>query len=143
MKKWNCVLYPLFFSTVQSGPYPTLLTPCLLLWGQFRPVPPSSYPHRENPINGHWVPVVIPPGTPLPGISFPIFCTCPFTQDSVGHPPIGTAHFLFSYFLVVSLAFSWVGCSSSHAHWMVSPSSTTPLTAPRSRSALILSAQNV
>lgn len=142
MKKWNCVLYPLFFSTVQSGPYPTHLTPCPLLWGQFRPVPPSSYPHRENPINGHRLPVVIPPGTPFL-MWFLCFLYLSIHSGQCGPSPYGTAHNLFSYFLVVSLAFSWVGCSSSQAHWMVSPSSTTPLTAPRSRSALILSAQNV
>lgn len=59
--------------------------------------------------------------------------------NSAGHPDRVT-RLLLSHFFV---ALPWGISSHSQAHLMVSPSSTTPLTAPRSSRALILSAQKL
>lgn len=58
--------------------------------------------------------------------------------NSAGHPDRVT-RLLLPYFFT---ALPWAVSSHSQAHLMASPSSTTPLTAPKSNRALILSAQN-
>ena len=96
------VSYPPHPLSLALGPVPASPT-------QF--LPPQGEPHKRPPGPcGHSTRYTISTTW------FLCFLYLSIHSGQCGPSPYGTAHFLFSYFLVVSLAFSWVGCSSSHAH---------------------------
>ena len=136
-------LYPLFFLSVPDHPSLCSLTPRSHPLGLAVAPPgprPSLDPQPTPKAHGSL------PGSPgAPPNQSPAPPTSPTLSPSfdMGAALYRAAPSLLSHFLTASLPLAGAVSSISQEHLIASPSNTTPFTAPRSRRALILSAQKV
>lgn len=114
-----------------SRPYPNP-QPTPKSFGSLPEPPGSQLNQSPAPPTGHSIQPPEPPTSPTLSPSF-----------DMGGALYRAAPSLLSHFLTASLPLAGAVSSISQEHLIASPSNTTPFTAPRSRRALILSAQKV